>query len=284
MSKYPIPANSEPFVNVDDFLPVREANGIIEFIHHPCAAPWFLYIEALIPAFFELWIFFLTEDAADVAKGQLERKAKHIAKRGATVKRRVKPVWWNGANKALWIVDDAFDRGLLAWAVVSLAVEGAYKWTTIIEESAYCTGGGLFHSEADNINFPCAPTWNGVPSAHLVQNTNNWPWTSLSVTPGAGPTFAMIYMTPFFAGVLNYGTNFQLRIGIQSGLGTEWQETEPIQLKIGDPTPVTVSISWFQHPSIPSTVVWAWRYDGAAIPLVNHGELDVFVGQTLPTT
>jgi hypothetical protein len=267
---------------VHTFLPVREANGIIKFIHHPCAAPWFLYVEALIPAFFELWIFFLTEEADDVAKNWIERQTKHIARDGRRVRKKVKPKWWDGANRALWIVDDAFDRGQLAWAVVALGVEGAYRWTTIIEQSAYCTGGGLFHSEVGNVAFPCGPAWNGVPVNHLVQNTNNWPWTSLTVSPGAGPTFAMIYMEPYFSNAFNWGTNFQLRIGIQSGLGTEWRETEPIQLKIGEPTPVTASIDWYNHPAAPATVVWAWRYDGGAIPLINHGPVDVFVGQTLP--
>jgi hypothetical protein len=284
MTEYPINPIDRAGQVTDLIIPRRKANYIIDFATAPCSAPWWVYVETLLPAFLKLIITFVTLEWDDVVRHVGRRRSGHQRRRAMRNAKVFDPTWTNGANKAFWRLDGIIQRGLWWWMVIDLTVDGFYQWTTLINETAYCTGGGSFQLEQFTSAQACGPNYLPFQLTHLVENTNNWSWNTTFVRVPAGRTFAMLIMKIQANGALNNGGDFFLEISADSILTHETQEVGPIQLVTGEETEVGTNIHFTADALSPVTITWRWKQGPAPIPLIQINEAFLMVGQYVEPT
>lgn len=137
-----------------------KVNTIIDFVEHPCQAPWQVYVElALIPA--GKAILQLVEPSLldivrayfrpkGLRKGRHGRHGRRRGRRGgipdtselighhlpgynATSMRHV-----SDGVKFLWLVDGVIQRVFWYWLIADVTLDFFYNWTSAIQKSEYC--------------------------------------------------------------------------------------------------------------------------------------------------
>lgn len=268
MSKFPINPADAAYEVVDRFLPIRKANYVIDWWQNPCSAPFEVYVETALPAFLEVIVFMITLTPQDLIKSHVERSTKRGARRRAVALGRRGATKTERALKHFWRIEGLAERGLFWWAVVDLAVDGAYRWTVLMDQTIWCSGGGSLLTEGHDYAPAISPTWLPFTIPNVIQNTVPWIYLGGGVSVGRGEYHALLTMTVRQAGPFGPSRNFQCRLsGLVGGEAFE-AVSEPVDLDPVDATTVMVSFTLPDRPNTGVSCNFQWRADLGLINFV----------------
>lgn len=142
----------EPFIKFrelpDDInIFPNEKNFIKTMISHPCARPWYVWVETFVPAFLKLLLtvsIFDVEDAIrahgesivrDRQRGKSKRHAPKVRLAGAG---RAVTRYAQQALKTLLVVTKPLENIGFLWLLYSATDEFFFDWQTLLEESTFC--------------------------------------------------------------------------------------------------------------------------------------------------
>lgn len=146
---------------------IDKVNAIVKFVENPCRAPWLVYMETALPAAGNLLLSLVSFGMDDVVRGWARpkgiRSSRHgrkgskgrggrgggggIPEIGEEIGKRLpgaeaaKGRHVSDGVKNLWFVDGVIQRGLWHWMVVDLTVDFFYDWSSLINESRFCSRG-----------------------------------------------------------------------------------------------------------------------------------------------
>jgi hypothetical protein len=268
MSKYPLPPGAAAFEVVDRFLPIRKANYVIDWWQNPCSAPFEVYVETALPAFLEVIVFMITLTPQDLIKSHVERSTKRGARRRAVALGRRGATKTERALKHFWRIEGLAERGLFWWAVVDLAVDGAYRWTVLMDQTIWCSGGGSLLAEQKNYSPAISPSWLPFTVSNVIQNTEPWLYTGSLVSAGRGEYHALLTITVHQAGPFGPFRNFQIRLTASVG-GEHFEAvSDPVDLNTTSGTTVMISLSMPDRPNTSVSCGFAMRADAGLVNFV----------------
>ncbi len=180
-----IPEASQIFPN--------EINFIKTLITHPCARPWYVWVETFVPAFLLLFLtvqLFDVEDAVrahgesivrDRKGGKSKRHTGKLATGGART--RVNR-WSQKALKTLLVVTGPLELVGFTWLLYSAVDQFFFNWQTLLEESTFCEqpieSGPMQRSRGPGfISF--VESGSTVIMTDLRQNRGAWPTNVFTV-------------------------------------------------------------------------------------------------------
>lgn len=277
MSKFPLDPGAAAYEVYDFLVPQRKVNQIVKFFSHPCAAPWYIYVELLAPAFLEAFITYVQFGQSDMIRMSAGRAPTRWTGRLLRGMRRIPPTRTGNLQRWFWKIDAPVQRLLWWWMVADIALDGVYNWTTMLQRTEWCTGGGIFQVEEPLGSQACGPSWGGFWLNNLVQNTVPWAWNFSSVTVPAGDYHCILVMEPQYNGIFNQGSDFEIRLAVTQGFVTQYFESGVTVLQVGARTQVSCGGRFHVDALTPATIQWQWRYWPGAVPLVDHGETRVIV-------
>lgn len=250
---------------VEFFLPVRKANYVVKWFQNPCSAPFHVYVETFGPAFLEVFIFMLTLTPEDLAKSQIERRTKRAARRRAVLLGRRKATKVENFVKHFWKIEGLVERGLFWWAVVDLTVEGAYRWTVLMDQTIWCSGGGNLIAEVENSGQPISDSFVAFSIPNVIQNTVPWFYTGGGLSAPRGDYQATLAMSVRRSGPLSPGNNFQVRLRATVGGEVFEEESAPVNLSLTEATDIVLSLSLPDRPNTSVGIGFQWRIDPAGV-------------------
>ena len=282
MSKYQLPPGSAVYEILDVFLPVRKANYVIKFFQNPCAAPWYVYVELFIPAFAEMFITLIEFGRGDILRFSAGRPQRRIFRKLFAGAKRVTPKGAAGAVKIFWQTDLVVQRALFYWMIADLTIEGLYKWTTMVNETIWCSGEGILQAEVLNSSQACHDAWLPFVVPDVLQNTAPWFYDGVHCVVPPSSYHVVISMKAKANSTLNPRLNFQMRVRVTSGGVTLEDKTEPIDLKVGEPQDVMLGFGFRIFPATTGSIAWSWRIDTAGIPLINIDDCQLAISDDGP--
>ena len=279
MSNWYIPPNDLSGQVINSFLPLRKINYVTKFWFNPCSAPFYVYVETALPALLELLISYNTFGTSDISRNSLGRSQVRWTRRLFSGWRRYAPYRKIGGTGFLFRADGVVQRLLWWWLVADLTVDFLYNWTSLVNRTEWCTGNGIYQAVQISGAFPCADAWSGVPINQVTQNKDNWARTAVNVLVPGGTYHAILTVDAMFNSIFNFGTDFQIRLVVTGPLWADTYESDKVQLKVGEKTPVTVTASFPASAAAGASVAWQWRYSTGGIPLIDYGQADIIVSQ-----
>lgn len=172
----------KPPVDPDFF---DKVNYVIDAWSDPCDAPWYIYIETMLPAALEAFITLITFGWDDVARGYFRPRGLNLRRsgkrKGKWAKRRprfpelgeelgkrlpgadkMKDRKWSSMGKTLWRIDTVAQRALFWWLVADVTNDFAFNWTSLLYETHWCRDPDLgrfsYHSDGFT-NIPVDHWW-----------------------------------------------------------------------------------------------------------------------------
>jgi len=125
----------------------NEVNFIKEIITHPCARPWYVYLQTFTPAVIELFFVtaFFAVHAAIRANGEKSARGKE----GRKGKRHTPRIRVNATDKiinrfaqkgllVLLIVTEPLEKIGFLWLLFSAVDRFFYNWQTLLDKSDFC--------------------------------------------------------------------------------------------------------------------------------------------------
>lgn len=277
LSKYPLPPGSAAYELLNIFVPARKVNYVIKFFTHPCAAPWYVYAELAAPAFAGMFITLLEFGRGDILRMSAGRPQRRFLRKLFRKGSRVAPTNAVNALKFFWRVDFVVQKAFFWWMIADLTVDGLYKWTTMVNETIWCTGEGILQAEVLNSAQPCFNAWTGFVIPDVLQNTEPWPYIGISVGLGPSSYHAILTLSVKSNSPFNPTKNFQVRFTVVSGGEVHIFDSAPVDLKLGITTDVSVTAAWRTFAASTATISWQWRIDNHFINFVNIDVAHVIV-------
>ena len=252
----------------------KEANFIKAMISHPCARPWFVYVELFVPAFIKLMITVVLFDVEDAIRAHGEsivrdRKGKLKKRHGTNVRvrgaqTRVDRYAMKGL-KILLVVTKPLELIGFAWLLFSAVDQFFSDWQTLLENSDYCVDKG----QSGPLTLQRGPGFISILVGFVPvilnitsQNRAGWPHTSLSVSLPHGTFRCFFALT--VKGPIGGAVNIKIRIRTPGALGSEITESEPIALSHGEEGDLVVSHEFFNVLVGGGTC--HWEIGGETIP------------------
>lgn len=265
----------------------NEANFIRTMITHPCARPWFIWVETFLPAFIKLMITVTLFDVEDAIRAHGEslagtkkgRKGKRHTPRIKT-KGQIKPVerYYQKGLKTLLIVTEPLEKIGFTWLVFSAVDEFFYDWQTLLEQSDYCVDRG----QAGPLQLKRGPGFISIVVGFIpvilnieAQDRAGWPHDSIGAALPLGRytcLFALTVIGPFGG-----AANLKIRIRTPSSFGDDVTESEALALGEGQEGSMVVSHN-FNYPLIGGGTL-TWEIGGETIPIgieAVKGHMTVF--------
>lgn len=134
-----IPEPSQIFPN--------EINFIKTIVAHPCARPWYVWVETFLPAFLLLFLTVQLFDVEDAIRAHGEmitrdkkggKKKRHTGKVPTGGARTRTNRWSQGALKTLLVVTKPLELVGFTWLLYSAVDQFFFNWQTLLEKSTFC--------------------------------------------------------------------------------------------------------------------------------------------------
>lgn len=139
--------------------------SVVNFFEEPCSAPWVVYIELAKEPAGNVILALLSFGMDDVLRGFFRPKGLRTRRHGRKGRKSRKGVGIpelgellgsklpgaeevkarqhvRAGEKLFWLVDGVTQRLLWYWMVFDLTVDFFYEWTTLIQESEFCSKSG----------------------------------------------------------------------------------------------------------------------------------------------
>ena len=252
----------------------KSRNFAQDIVYHGCARPWYVYVEAFIPAFIELLITIWIVDLDDIVRAYGEYQAgtrgsgkrKHFRRGGQTVSVDVPTAAERWSLKGLQHVIrvtaplEAFGFGFL---LLGAADQFFGRWQSLIEESSFCTaplGTGPFSRRGVSGPLIISPTGQGFGYPELEQNRGAWGNTAFSVSIPNGNVFmfATLKGTAGQAGL----SNAALRLTVQRGVFTDTFDSEFLSAGPNEPLEFIVKARFRVPLGVIGQIEWSMVGDG----------------------
>lgn len=126
----------------------NQKNFIKSIISHPCARPWYVWIETFIPSFIVLLAtvaFFDVEDAIRDHGKQISgksgkgRKGRHSPKIRVAGRKQTIERWQQKGLRTLLVVTQPLENLGFAWLLYAGVDQFFHAWQTLLENSDFCT-------------------------------------------------------------------------------------------------------------------------------------------------
>ncbi len=267
-------------------------NFIKTQIMHPCAKPWWVWVETFLPAFLKLVIVVSLLDINDAlrARGKkISAGAGMRSGRGRGLKRQIKikgiPIeterWQQRGLRTLLVVTQPLEYIGLAWLLYAATDNFFYDWQTLLEDSGYCKTsdalGPLTLSRGPGF---ISIVEGGIPIILNIddQNRASWSHSSIGASLPFGRYSAVLALTvvgPLFGAA---GMWVQLR---SSFLGFDEISRSPLaNATQGEEVSMTVRHE-FSYNTVAGGAL-TWEIGGVSIPIgidTTKGFMSVFKQQ-----
>jgi len=202
----------EPFIRWRDlpddltFFP-HEKNFIKTLITHPCARPWYVWVETFVPAFIVLYAtvaFFDVEDAIRAhgekiaGKGTRRKGKRHTPKIRLTGEKTIVRRWSQRGLRTLLLLTGPLEIVGFMWLLYAATDQFFYNWQTLLEKRDFCnrdeqSGPLQLSREGGFISFVVG----GVPVilGTQEQNRSSWPHSTIGATLPQGDFAAGFSLT-----------------------------------------------------------------------------------------
>jgi hypothetical protein len=222
---------------------IEKVNYIIDFIDNPCDAPYIVYIETLLPAALEAFASLEAYDYKQVIRnfsrprglrsGRHGRRGRRSGKRGfgiPDINDEIADFFKENADftprkisngvRHLYTFLDLLEKGLFLIMFADLATDFAYRFTSLVHRTEYCTGK---HRAAGNWTKDIATaipliSWQG-PGIGTV-GYQHPPYLEVSVGGAMISEYDMDVILAGHAVNLNLGPNL-IGLGLWLGIPTD---------------------------------------------------------------
>ncbi len=252
----------------------KQANFIKAMITHPCARPWFVYLELFFPAFIKLLITVVLFDVEDAIRAHGEgivrdKKGDKKKRHGIRVKTtgQATPVdrYAQKGLKILLVVTKPIELIGFTWLIFSAVDQFFYDWQTLLENSDFCVDRGqtgpltLQRGQGFiSIVVGFIPVILNIES----QDRAGWPHSSLSVALPFGRYRALFGLT--VVGPPGGVTNVIIRLRSEGAFTTDITESDPLALASGEEGDLVAQHD-FAFPLVGGGSL-TWEIGGETIP------------------
>jgi len=253
----------------------KQANFIKSMIVHPCARPWYIWLQTFTPAFIKLLITVNLFDVEDAIRGHGEQIVREKGGRGGKkhsprIKTQGRPTaadrWSQKGLKTLLVVTKPLETIGFTWLVFSAVDEFFYDWQTLLELSDFCK----FPIDSGPLQLARGPGFVSIVVGFIPvilnvdrQNRAGWPHSTLSANVPEG-----VYSATFSLGVkgpVGGASNIKIRLRTPGAFGDDITESEPIALAHNEEGDMIVQHS-FWYPLIGGGAL-TWEIGGETIPI-----------------
>jgi len=186
---------------------IDKVNYVIDYIENPCDAPFLVYVETLLPAALELFVTLEEYDPKQIIRnfsrprglrsGRHGRLGRANGKRGfgiPDINDEIADFFKESADfekrtisngvKHLYQVLDILEKGLFYILLADLTTQFAYKFTSLIRRTEYCTGKHRSAGNWTKANATAIPllAWQGAGIGDIGYQHPPY----LEVSPGGG--------------------------------------------------------------------------------------------------
>ena len=241
---------------------------------HPCARPWFVYVELFIPAFIKLLITVAIFDVEDAIRAHGEtivrdkkggKKKRHgIRTRVVGQQTRVDRYAMKGL-KILLVVTKPIELIGFTWLLFSAVDQFFSDWQTLLENSDYCVDRGQQGPlTLQRVGGNSSIVVGFIPVIMNIESQDRagWPHSSLSATLPRGEYRCVFSMTVI--GPIGGVNNVIIRVRTPGAQGADITESDPLALAPGEEGDLVVSHRFF-YPLVGGGTV-TWEIGGETIP------------------
>lgn len=265
----------------------KEANFIKAMISHPCARPWFVYLELFVPAFVKMMITVVLFDIEDAIRAHGESIVRD--KKGGTKKRhgiKLKVVgrptavdrYAQKGLKILLVVTKPIELVGFTWLLFSAVDQFFYDWQTLLEESDFCVDRG----QSGPLTLQRGPGFVGILESFSpvilnieAQDRAGWPHSSTVVELPFGSFKAFFALTVI--GPTGDAQTIRIRIRTPGAFGADITESDNLALAPGEEGSMVVQHN-FSFPLIGGGSC-TWEVGGITVPIgieTVKGHMTVF--------
>jgi len=253
----------------------KQANFIKTFLVHPCARPWYIWVQTFVPSFIKLLITVNLFDIEDLIRGHGEDIVREKGGRGGKkhtprIKTQGQPTradrWSQKGLKTLLVVTSPLEKIGFTWLIFSAVDQFFYDWQTLLELSDFCNSP----IESGPLQLSRGPGFVSIVIGFIPvilniepQNRAGWPHSTLSANVPEGVYQASFSLKVF--GPVGGASNLKIRIRTPGAFGDDVTESEALQLDAGQEGAMSVSHS-FWYPLIGGGAV-TWEVGGETIPI-----------------
>ena len=255
----------------------KARNFVTQELTHPCARPWWVYVETFIPAFIKLLLLIAFLDLNDVVRDYAvsrsgetpdgkRRRGSHFRKKksgrlpGTSAQR-----WAQGGLKTIIVATIPLEILGFTWLLYSGTDKFFYNWQMLLEQSGFCDRSSLegpFQRSLVEGGVFSSPTGQGFGYDTLVQNRANWANTPLSVTVLAGNVHVMATITL----TRNAGSLPDIQLGLVALIGPFIRIFKSDRQTVSSESPTDFILRASFHVPIPLTVGISWVMFGPSSP------------------
>ena len=259
---------------------VSPPNSIKFLIDNPCDAPLVIYAETFLPALGEAVLTLVSFGMDDVIRGAFRprkgRSRMHVRKgrKGKRIRARL-PEFGNMIGSTimvdrsfvqrdlsqgvrhLWVVDAAFQKGLLFWLIYDVIDEGIYAWSSLIMQSEFCQAklAQRLHANGFGGGLLGILSWQALLCPTILYKTTGITWNVSSGRVPAGKYIVVAASSSFNSG----SSNNKIQIGIfrPGGFSNPYAVSEQLVAEPGFKAKLVISATI----DGPARFTVAWRND-----------------------
>jgi hypothetical protein len=243
-------------------------NFIKTMISHPCARPWYVWVETFFPAVIELAFMVVLFDVEDALRAHGEkivreggrrpmRGGRHAPRIRQTVRETKAQKYTRLGLKTLLVVTKPIELIGFVWLLYGATDRFFYNWQTLMELSDFCTqpivSGPMQRSRGPGF-IGILPGGAVTPMTVGEQNRGSWPNNEFGVTLPQGQFtafFALTVTAPLF------GVNdVRVRLRISRITGTFFIEGDPVDLKWSEVSDLLVNADFFLPTVAGGSMTW----------------------------
>lgn len=247
-----------------------------KIVYHPCARPWYVWVQAGVVAYIELAALVTIPFWDDLARmggehlvgeGKRRRAVKKHGRKVVAVEKPTKreKYYAKGLNTLLVITQPLETIGFayLLWAAGD---HFFYRFASLLDQSAYCvaafnSGPLSRNSSGGMVAHPAGPT--AMPLPNLEQDRGLWGSTPFTATLPIGRFFAAFAIT--ITGPAGGPSDWEAQLHVtQAGL-TKIYRGGKVTAQTGEDIDLLVSAEFILVSIFGGTM--QWRLDGPGVPI-----------------
>lgn len=249
-----------------------KVNYVIDSWTNACEAPWYIYIETMLPAALEAFITLMTFGWDDVIRGYWRPRGLRSRRHGRKGRKgrrfprlfpeigeeigkrlpgaeKVKGRKWKAGGVTLWRIDGVAQRILFWWLVVDVTVDFAFNWTSLLYQTEWCKNIALgrfsYQNTLDNvvpmqhwttIPYDSEDYEQGPPSWGFIRGNTGSVYATVAAAIQVEPTAGGPPITAIAIRIVEHGTNKILK---QTGPQPPDDPLDPVSLASAGIPPFT---------------------------------------------
>ena len=252
----------------------KARNFIFNEISHPCARPWYLYLQTFAPAFLKLFITLILLQLDDVirdyaivragdAPDGARRRGSHFRKlRGANQATKSQKIFRQGLITVLKVTAPLEAIGFV-WLMYTAGDQFFYDWQSLLKKSDFCSRpaltGPLSRTDPPS-QIGSQPFGQGFGYATLVQNRASWSTQPTRALVPEGNIDMMATLTV----QRNFSNLDGVALGFRVSVGGKITEFIGESVTVTPETPVDLIVRGEVRANVGQTAIIVWLLFGPA--------------------